>query len=185
MSKGALEYYMAQDYPVEIRRIPESLGGGYSASIPHLGRMAFFADGDTVEEALAKLERVKRTLFQHMISQGRPIPPPPPLPEEETETYSGRLPLRIPKDLHRELAERAEANGCSINQYVTAALAKQLSGEQCAEDAVAKLVQRLEVRVTDVDHPTHSYQIQTPARRGRWREEYEDLGPDMPGPVSH
>lgn len=38
--------------------------------------------------------------------------------------YSGRLMLRIPKDLHRQLAESAKANGVSLNQYALYKLAK-------------------------------------------------------------
>lgn len=38
--------------------------------------------------------------------------------------YSGKLLLRIPKDLHRDLAEAAKRNGVSINQYVAYKLAR-------------------------------------------------------------
>ena len=37
--------------------------------------------------------------------------------------YSGRLLLRIPKDLHRDLAEAAKANGVSLDQYAVYKLA--------------------------------------------------------------
>lgn len=38
--------------------------------------------------------------------------------------YSGRLMLRIPKELHYELAEAAKKNGVSLNQYAVYKLAK-------------------------------------------------------------
>ncbi len=38
--------------------------------------------------------------------------------------YSGKLLLRIPRDLHRELAEAAKRNGVSINQYAAYKLAR-------------------------------------------------------------
>ncbi len=38
--------------------------------------------------------------------------------------YSGNLSLRIPKELHRELAEAAKENGVSLNQYALYKLAK-------------------------------------------------------------
>ena len=38
--------------------------------------------------------------------------------------YSGRLMLRIPKELHRELVEAAKANGVSLNQYAVYKLAR-------------------------------------------------------------
>lgn len=38
--------------------------------------------------------------------------------------YSGRLMLRIPKELHRSLAESAKENGVSLNQYAMYKLAR-------------------------------------------------------------
>ena len=38
--------------------------------------------------------------------------------------YNGRLLLRIPKELHKALAEAAKANGVSLNQYALYNLAK-------------------------------------------------------------
>ncbi len=38
--------------------------------------------------------------------------------------YSGKLLVRIPKELHRALAQAAKENGVSINQYVLYKLAK-------------------------------------------------------------
>lgn len=38
--------------------------------------------------------------------------------------YSGNLMLRIPKDLHRDLAEAAKRNGVSLNQYAAYKLAR-------------------------------------------------------------
>ena len=38
--------------------------------------------------------------------------------------YSGRLLLRIPKELHKQLVESAKENGVSLNQYALYKLAK-------------------------------------------------------------
>lgn len=38
--------------------------------------------------------------------------------------YSGKLMLRIPKELHKDLAEAAKANGVSLNQYALYKLAR-------------------------------------------------------------
>ena len=38
--------------------------------------------------------------------------------------YSGRLLLRIPKELHKQLVEDAKENGVSLNQYALYKLAK-------------------------------------------------------------
>jgi predicted HicB family RNase H-like nuclease len=45
------------------------------------------------------------------------------MPEETVheldQFYSGRFSVRVPKSLHRLLAERAVEEGCSLNQLVT------------------------------------------------------------------
>ena len=38
--------------------------------------------------------------------------------------YSGRILLRIPKELHKQLVEAAKENGVSLNQYALYKLAK-------------------------------------------------------------
>lgn len=43
---------------------------------------------------------------------------------QEIEGYSGRLSVRIPRSLHKQLAELAGIEGVSLNQYVLYKLAK-------------------------------------------------------------
>lgn len=40
------------------------------------------------------------------------------------EEYSGKLVLRIPKSLHKQLKEQAEIEGVSLNQYMLYKLAR-------------------------------------------------------------
>jgi len=44
-------------------------------------------------------------------------------------THSGRLLLRMPRALHAQLAERAEAAGQSLNQYIVETLTRGLDGD--------------------------------------------------------
>ncbi len=44
--------------------------------------------------------------------------------ERSLEDYSGRLVLRIPRSLHRDLKRKAAAEGVSLNQYMLYKLAK-------------------------------------------------------------
>ncbi|XZN93882.1 MAG: toxin-antitoxin system HicB family antitoxin [Microcoleus sp.] len=46
-----------------------------------------------------------------------------PLPATEIE-YSGSLSLQIPKSLHLSLAEKAEREGVSLDQYILVVLSK-------------------------------------------------------------
>lgn len=44
--------------------------------------------------------------------------------KKSLEEYSGKLVLRIPRSLHKELKEEAEIEGVSLNQYMLYKLAK-------------------------------------------------------------
>ena len=118
-----VNYYMNLPYRVELEPIPEEEGGGFSACVPQLGRYAFRADGETIAEALEKLEGIKREYFAAYLRDGVPIPEP----EKDEEDYSGKFVLRIPKYLHRELSMRAKENNVSLNQFVSSLLAAGLA----------------------------------------------------------
>lgn len=45
--------------------------------------------------------------------------------EAEVEGYSGKILLRIPKSLHRRLAEAAKVEGVSLNQYALYRLCRE------------------------------------------------------------
>jgi antitoxin HicB len=44
-------------------------------------------------------------------------------------TYSGKVNLRMPRSLHRDLARRAEEEGVSLNQFMVVALARTVGKE--------------------------------------------------------
>ncbi len=44
--------------------------------------------------------------------------------KQELEEYSGKLVLRIPRSLHKQLKEAAQVEGVSLNQYMLYKLAK-------------------------------------------------------------
>ena len=130
-----LEYYLSLDYPVEIRRIDDSLGIGYVASIPSLGSYAFVGDGETPQEAYENLQAAKNEIFEDCLKEGLPIPEP--VSESEYESYSGKLMLRMPRELHAKLAAAAKRNDTSLNQHLVYALgsfeAKQNTIEEVKE----------------------------------------------------
>ncbi len=45
------------------------------------------------------------------------------------KAYSGKVNLRMPKSLHRDLAHRAEEEGVSLNQFMVVALARAVGEE--------------------------------------------------------
>ncbi len=112
--KKDLNYFMNLNYPLEIKKLTEAEGGGYHVSIPLLGKYAFQTDGDTIEEALSKLDSVKEEWFEEYLKRGTQIPEP----VNEENSYSGKFLMRVPKELHRLLALKAKENEVSLNQYV-------------------------------------------------------------------
>lgn len=114
IEKKDLEYYMKLKYKIEIVPLSEEDGGGYEARIPQLGKEAFRGYGETVEGALGHLEVVKKDLFERYLNERVPIPEP----ELKEEKYSGRILLRIPFYLHRELSALAKKEDISLNQLL-------------------------------------------------------------------
>jgi predicted RNase H-like HicB family nuclease len=94
--------------------------GGYFAKIKELeGCMTV---GDTTAAALAMIEDAKQARLTAAVEDGIEIP----LPESmQAERYSGKFALRLPKSLHRQLAESAERDGVSLNQYLVTLLAER------------------------------------------------------------
>jgi antitoxin HicB len=94
---------------------------GYLAEAPELPGCV--TAGETPEEAMELLRDAMHLWLVVAVEQGDPIPEPVPEPSRE---YSGRFVLRLPKSLHRQLAERAVAEGVSLNTLALAAMAQGL-----------------------------------------------------------
>ena len=117
MSKKDLSYYTSLPYKVEIT--PEEDGTGFNASIPDLkGCVAF---GETVEEAYQIIAEIKQTWIEIALEQGWQIPEPTSV---ELKEYSGKFNVRLPRSLHRKLAELAKVESTSLNQLVVTFLAE-------------------------------------------------------------
>jgi predicted HicB family RNase H-like nuclease len=124
MSTKNLDYFMTLPYRIELQEISQDLGGGFSVCVPALGRYAVHADGETVLEALEKLEEIKRDRLAAYLEADVTIPEP-----EKEENFSGKFVLRIPKYLHRELSIKARQNNVSLNQFVASLLSSGLHVE--------------------------------------------------------
>lgn len=48
----------------------------------------------------------------------------------EGREYSGKVNLRMPKSLHRDLARRAEREGVSLNQVIVTSLARSVGADR-------------------------------------------------------
>lgn len=115
MNERNLEYYLTLPYRVLLYPSAE---GVYAAEIPELP--GCISQGKTVEEAYSMIEDAKISWLESALADGLEIPQPYRLIED----YSGKLNIRIPKSLHRTLAEKAKEEQVSLNQYINYQLAK-------------------------------------------------------------
>ena len=110
-----LNDYPALSYRMEIIR--DSDEGGFVASYPDLP--GCITCGETEEEALKNALDAKKAWLEAALEENIEIPEP-----DSLEAYSGQFKLRLPRSLHRALAEHSQREGISMNQYCVYLLAK-------------------------------------------------------------
>lgn len=107
--------YMNLPYKMEI--VPDMEEGGFVVSFPELP--GCITCGETMEEALANALDAKKAWLEAALEEGIEINKP-----NSLDDYSGQFKLRMPKSLHRQLAEHSKMEGISMNQYCLYLLAK-------------------------------------------------------------
>jgi antitoxin HicB len=115
-SREPLEYYLSLAYSVTLDPDPE---GGYVAHIKYLP--GCFTQGETLEETMANIQEARELWIETAYEMDDPIP----LPNHNIE-YSGKFLLRMPKSLHRDLAQQAETEAVSLNQYISSLLSRSV-----------------------------------------------------------
>lgn len=118
---GDLNYYKSLNYRIELFFEPEEKY--WYAEFPELP--GCLAHGATKEEALANAIKAEEAWLEATFESGRDIPEPRP----EIE-YSGRFLLRVPKSLHKKLADEALREGTSINRLAIQILSEELERRQ-------------------------------------------------------
>lgn len=103
-----VDYYMELPYRMEI--IPDKEEGGFIATFPDLP--GCITVGDTIEAVIRNIVDAKRAWLEAELEIGAMIPEP-----EDLKEYSGQFKLRLPKSLHKQLAEHSKSEGVSMNQY--------------------------------------------------------------------
>ena len=103
-----LDEYMKAPYRMEIVEDPSE--GGYVVTIPELP--GCLTCGETLEQAIANAQDAKRAWLQAALEDGVEIRDP-----DSLNDYSGQFKLRMPRSLHRSLAEHSQREGISMNQY--------------------------------------------------------------------
>ncbi|MDD4779357.1 MAG: type II toxin-antitoxin system HicB family antitoxin [Tissierellia bacterium] len=103
-----------KNYRIEISKLSDEDGGGFLATVPSLA--GCMSDGETQEEALINVRDAIKCWIETAEEMGREIPLEDGYKSEDD--YSGKLSLRIPKSLHKQVTDMANKEGCSINQLM-------------------------------------------------------------------
>ena len=114
MTEDTVEHYLTQPYRIELMREDAQT---WFARVPQLP--GCMSEGSTPEEAVAMVQEAMALWIELALEDGALIPVP-----RLTEEYSGKFVVRMPKSLHRDLAEAAQREGVSLNQLVVTELAR-------------------------------------------------------------
>ena len=112
------DYYMGLSYKIEV--IEDKEEGGYALHCPELPGCITCAE--TISQGIEMIEDAKKSWFEACLEDGIQIPEP-----SSFNDYSGQFKLRIPKSLHKTLAERSRQEGISMNQYCLYLLSSSIS----------------------------------------------------------
>ena len=110
-----LEEYLKLPYHIEAIYDNDEENPGWAARVVELP--GCITQGDTFQELGEMIEDAMRGWIGVALEDGIPIPEPKP-----DEDYSGKFVVRVPRSLHRQLAEAAEREGVSLNQFINVAL---------------------------------------------------------------
>ena len=105
---ATIEECLKAHYRMEIEKDIEE--GGYVVSFPDLPGCITCAD--SLEGAVLAAENAKREWIAAAFEEGIEVNLP-----QRIDDYSGQFKLRIPRSLHKRLAEGAKREGISMNQY--------------------------------------------------------------------
>lgn len=103
-----LNDYLKIPYRLEI--VPDTEEGGFVASYPELPGCV--TCGETEEQAAANASDAKKAWLEAALEDGIHIAEP-----DSENSFSGQFKVRIPKSLHKQLAEQSKREGISMNQY--------------------------------------------------------------------
>jgi antitoxin HicB len=121
-----VEYYLDLPYTIELIKDPE----GWFVRVKELE--GCMSQGDTAEEAIEMIQEAMELWLEVSLEDGLPIPEPRP-----DEDYSGKFVVRVPRSLHRDLVEKADREGASLNQTINVALARAVGRPVAASPAPA------------------------------------------------
>lgn len=122
-----IEDYLSLPYHIEV--VYDDSGGepGWFARV--LEFPGCMAQGRTFEDLGELIQDSMYAWIEVVLEDGETIPEP-----FADQSYSGKFVVRLPRSLHRQLAEAAQRDGVSLNAYVNVALAQAVSAARAAPE---------------------------------------------------
>src|SRR6266568_2337459 len=117
----SIEERLNLEYHISLRRDE----GDYFAEVDELP--GCIADGSSPNQAIKNLRQAMKSWMESRLAAGLQMPEP-----RSTSAYSGRILVRMPRDLHRKLAETAASESVSLNQYIVSALSETQGRREAA-----------------------------------------------------
>ncbi|MCK4761427.1 MAG: type II toxin-antitoxin system HicB family antitoxin [Candidatus Aminicenantes bacterium] len=115
MKKKDIDYYMNLPYKIVIQKDPH---GGFFAKVEELE--GCMTQGEIYDETSRNIVEAMELWLESSLEMGIDIPEP-----DVVSRYSGKFILRLPKSLHRKLAEKAKKENVSLNQYAVHLLSER------------------------------------------------------------
>jgi len=119
--------------------VPAEEGGFFAEILEFPGCIA---EGDTASDAYQQLEEVAAEWIEGTLRDGEPIPPP-----TTDHSYSGKFALRLPRDVHRMAAIKAERDGVSLNTCFVSAIAAWVGADNLFE----RISQRVQMNLVQAN----------------------------------
>ena len=104
--------YESLAYPIRMEKTTDSHGTYWIAEHPDLP--GCITHGNSQEESLLNLDDAKKGWIYTAIIEGMPIPKPN--TKSEIQDCSGKILLRVPRELHFKLLQKAKEDDTSLNQ---------------------------------------------------------------------
>jgi predicted RNase H-like HicB family nuclease len=139
-NQNDIDRYMLLPYTTILHRDQD---GDMVAVIQELAGCS--AHGRSEQDALENVKEAQRLWIQDCLEAGQAVP----LPEEAVPLPSGKWVQRVPRSLHRKLANMAKREGVSLNQLVTSILAQASSAGAWEIKAEPILHHMLSGEITD------------------------------------
>jgi antitoxin HicB len=113
-----VDYYLSLPYTIEVIREPDE-GDGEAWFARVLELPGCMTEADSFAELGEMIQDAMAAWIDIALEDGQTIPEP-----RLVDDYSGKFVVRVSRSLHRELAQRAEREGVSLNAWINQVLAQ-------------------------------------------------------------